>query len=115
MLVVIDKYKIQFINQSTSKYYVKFIQKFSVWKPIKYKTVNLQNLRLNSTGDLADQSRNVFTTLFPYPGTGLSYGIANTTCRCNKHTKSQHHLCLMMCACQHKMLNNRVVPVNIKH
>jgi len=27
MFVVIDKYKIHFINQSTSKYYVKFIYK----------------------------------------------------------------------------------------
>lgn len=40
---------------------------------------NLQNFKLNSTGDFADQSRNVLTTLFLYPGIGLSYGIAKTT------------------------------------
>lgn len=55
-----------------------------VRKKVRYVIINSQNLRLNSTGDLADQRRNVFTTLLPYPGTGLSYGIANTTYRCNK-------------------------------
>lgn len=49
---------------------IKMLLKFIVYS---------QNLRLNSTGDLADHNLKVFTTLFPYPGTGLSYGIANTT------------------------------------
>lgn len=39
-----------------------------------------QSLRLKSLGARADQRRMVFTVLFRYPGTGVSYGRARTTC-----------------------------------
>lgn len=39
-----------------------------------------QSLRLKSLGARADHSLMVFTVLFMYPGMGVSYGIASTTC-----------------------------------
>ena len=39
-----------------------------------------QSLRLKSLGARADQRRMVLTVLFRYPGTGVSYGRARTTC-----------------------------------
>ncbi len=44
------------------------IQDFCLFSCTPY----LQNFKLNSTGDLADHNLKVLTTLFPYPGTGLS-------------------------------------------
>ena len=40
----------------------------------------LQNFKLKLFDDLADHSRIVLTTLFPYPGMGESYGSAKTSC-----------------------------------
>lgn len=42
---------------------------------------HLHSWRLKSLGAFADHSLIVFTVLFLYPGTGVSYGIARTTCK----------------------------------
>ena len=44
---------------------------------------DLQNLRSKLFGALQDHSLIVFTVLLPYPGIGLSYGMANTTLKEN--------------------------------
>lgn len=46
----------------------------------EYWYIYLQKCRLKLLGALADHRRMVLTVLLPYPGIGLSKGIANTTC-----------------------------------
>lgn len=60
-----------------------------IWLPLRSERLNThsceprlysQSLRLKSFGARADQRRMVLTVLFIYPGTGVSYGRARTTC-----------------------------------
>lgn len=50
-----------------------------------------QSLRLKSLGARADHSLMVFTVLFMYPGMGVSYGIASTTCKLQQGEKMREN------------------------